>query len=235
MGTAVSDPEQLTNAVEASEGHPSPSGAPAALLLRRGLRLEYVTLGWNALGVVILAIGAVTAGSIALAGFGFDSLIEIGASTVVVWELTGVSAQRERRAMRLIGYGFVLLVVYLLVLVIDTFAQGGRPGQSLLGIGWTAASLVVMLALAYGKSRTGKALGNPVLQTEGRVTLVDAYLAGAVLLGLSLNAGFGWWWADPLAGLVIVYYAVREAREALTHHVQSSTKMTGCLTGARSR
>ncbi|MDQ6836848.1 MAG: cation transporter, partial [Actinomycetota bacterium] len=87
---------------------------------------------------------------------------------------------------------------------------------------WTAATLAVMLALAHGKSRTGKALANPVLQTEGRVTLVDAYLAGAVLVGLILNAALRWWWADPAAGLIIIYYAAREAREALTHQTNSA-------------
>lgn len=194
-----------------------------AALLRRGLRLEYATLGWNVVGVVILAIGALTAGSVALAGFGFDSLIEIGASIVVVWELTGASETRERKAMKLIGTAFVLLVIYLLALVTYTFATGGRPQQSYLGIAWTAITFAVMLALAAGKARTGEALGNPVLQTEGRVTLVDAYLAGAVLAGLALNAGLGWWWADPLAGLVIVYYGAREAHHALTHVTGSDT------------
>lgn len=189
----------------------------SAMLLRRGLRLEYLTLGWNVVGVVVLVVGAVAAHSVALAGFGFDSLIEIGASTVVVWELTGSGAERERRAMRAIGIGFVLLVAYLIAEVSYTFASGGRPHHSLLGIGWTAVTFVVMLALAHGKARTGKALGNPVLQTEGRVTLIDAYLAGAVLVGLSLNAAFGWWWADPAAGLVIVYYAAREAHTSLAH------------------
>ncbi len=118
--------------------------------------------------------------------------------------------------MRLIASAFVLLVVYLLALIIYTLATGAHPNQSLLGIGWTAATLAVMLALATGQARTGRALANPVLQTEGRVTLVDAYLAGAVLAGLALNAILGWWWADPLAGLVIVYYGIREAHAALT-------------------
>jgi len=188
------------------------------MLLRRGLTLEYATLGWNVAGVAITTIAALAAGSVALAGFGVDSLIEIGASLVVIWQLTGTSQQRERKAMRLIGSAFVLLVIYLLALTIYTLATGAHPNQSLLGIGWTAATLAVMLALAAGKARTGRALANPVLQTEGRVTLVDAYLAGAVLAGLALNATLGWWWGDPLAGLVIVYYGIREAHAALTHH-----------------
>lgn len=129
--------------------------------------------------MVILALGAIRAGSVALAGFGFDSLIEIAASVVVVWQLTGAGRARERTAVKLIGAAFVILVVCLLALVAYTVAAGGRPGQSPLGIAWTAATLVVMLALARGKARTGAALGNRVLQTEGRVTLVDAYLAAA--------------------------------------------------------
>jgi divalent metal cation (Fe/Co/Zn/Cd) transporter len=190
----------------------------AAGLLRRGRRLEYATLGWNVVGVIILAIGALSARSVALAGFGLDSLIEIGASTVVLWQLAETSRPaREHRAMRLIGFGFVLLVIYLIAQVSYTFATGGRPAPSMLGIIWTALTFVGMLALAAGKARTGMALDNPVLTAEGRVTLIDAYLAGAVLLGLVLNATLGCWWADPLAGLVIVYYGIREAREALHH------------------
>jgi divalent metal cation (Fe/Co/Zn/Cd) transporter len=187
-------------------------------LLRCGRRLEYATLGWNVVGVAILAVAAISAGSVALAGFGMDSLIEIGASTVVIWQLAGTSqAAREYRAMRLIGAGFALLVLYLITQVVYTFAVGGHPAPSGLGIVWTALTFLVMLALAAGKARTGNALGSPVLITEGRVTLIDALLAGSVLLGLVLNAALGWWWADPLAGLVIVYYGMREAREALTH------------------
>ncbi len=92
-------------------------------------------------------------------------------------------------------------------------ATGYRPGHSLPGIAWTALTAAVMFLLAAGKARTGRALGNPVLRTEGRVTMIDGILACAVLLGLTLNAGFGWWWADPAAGYVLVFYAAREVRE----------------------
>jgi divalent metal cation (Fe/Co/Zn/Cd) transporter len=189
----------------------------ASALLRRGLRLEYATLGWNVVGTVVLVLLALAAGSPALAGFGFDSLIEIGASLVVVWELSGAPELRERRAMRLIGIAFWLLAVFIVVQVVVVLLAGRRPEPSPLGIVWTALTFVVMLLLATGKLRTGARLGNPVLRTEGRVTLVDAGLAAAVLVGLALNALLGWWWADPVAGLVIVYYAVREARTALAH------------------
>jgi divalent metal cation (Fe/Co/Zn/Cd) transporter len=93
---------------------------------------------------------------------------------------------------------------------------GFHPRHSAAGIGWTGVTALVMFTLAAGKARTGKALDNPVLATEGRVTLIDGLLAVAVLAGLALNAGLGWWWADPLAGYVLVYYAAREVKEIVT-------------------
>jgi divalent metal cation (Fe/Co/Zn/Cd) transporter len=186
-------------------------------LLLRGLWLEYITLGWNVVGVGVLAVAALAAHSVALAGFGLDSLIEILASTVVVWQLTDTGGQRERTAMRIIGAAFFALAVYIAVQGVYVLATGGPPAPSPLGIAWTAITCAAMLALAFGKARTGAALGNPVLTTEGRVTLVDAYLAGAVLLGLVLNAALGWWWADPLAGFVIVFYGIKEGWAALHH------------------
>ena len=190
--------------------------ARRAALLRRGFALEYATLSWNVAGIVVLAIAAITARSVALAGFGLDSLIEIGASAVVIWELSGTGEQRQRRALRLIGYAFAALAVYLLVQSTVVLAAGYRPRHSLLGIAWTAVTAAAMFALAVGKARTGRALGNPVLQTEGRVTLIDGILATAVLLGLVLNAAAGLWQADPAAGYVLVYYAAREVREIFT-------------------
>jgi divalent metal cation (Fe/Co/Zn/Cd) transporter len=184
-------------------------------LTRRGLRLEYATLGWNVIGVPVLVIAAIRSGSAAAAGFGFDSAIEIGASLVVVWELTGTHDDRERIGLKLIGCAFLALAIYVTAQAAYSLLSGHHPGHSTLGIVWTAATCIVMLALARGKARTGTALGNPVLQAEGRVTLVDACLAFSVLVGLTLNAALGWWWADPLAGLVIVGYAIREARTAL--------------------
>jgi divalent metal cation (Fe/Co/Zn/Cd) transporter len=187
-------------------------------LLRRGFALEYLTLGWNVVGIVVLAIAAVSAGSVALAGFAVDSLIEIGASTVVLWELSGTGEHRQRRAMRLIGGAFGLLALYLLVASTLVLVAGHHPRHSAGGIIWTAATALVMSALAAGKARTGAALGNHVLTTEGRVTLVDAVLALAVLVALTLNAALGWWWADPAAGYVLVFYAAREVRDIFGSH-----------------
>ena len=184
-------------------------------LIRRGLQLEFATLGWNVIGVPILAIVALESGSAAAAGFGLDSAIEIGASLVVVWELTGAHRDRETPALRLIGCAFLVLAAYVTAQAAISLIAGLRPSPSVPAIMWTGATALVMLALARGKAVTGRALGNPVLQAEGRVTLVDAALATAVLVGLSLNAALGWWWADPIAGLVIVVYALREGASAL--------------------
>lgn len=184
-------------------------------LLKRGFILEYITLSWNVVDVIIVIIAAYAARSVALAGFGLDSLIEIVASVVVVWQLAGVNQHRERLALRLIGIAFIALVIYIVAQLFYTFFTGVHAVSSVGGIIWIAITLLVMLLLAFGKRTTGQQLQNEVLLTEGRVTLVDAYLAGAVLVGLVLNAILGWWWADPLASLVIVYYGIREAIHAL--------------------
>lgn len=197
-------------------------------LLKRGLLLEYLTLGWNVVGVIIVIFAAFAARSVALAGFGLDSLLEIFASVVVVWQLTGVNQHRERMALRLIGIAFIALVIYIVAQLIYTFLTGTHAVTSVGGIAWIAATLIAMLLLAFGKRTTGQQLKNEVLLTEGRVTMVDAYLAGAVLVGLLLNALFGWWWADPLASLVIVYYGIREAIHALRESAQS-TQLTDAL------
>lgn len=189
-------------------------------LRRRGFLLEYITLGWNVVGTVVVIAAAVLARSVALAGFGLDSLVEIGASTVVIWQLRGTGRNRQRMALRLISIAFFALAVYILVQSTRTFLLHVHPGTSPLGIVWLALTFVAMLALAAGKHRTGTELNNMVLKTEARVTLVDAYLAGSVLIGLVLNAKFGWWWADPLAGLVIVFYGIKEGCHAWSEAAQ---------------
>ena len=191
------------------------SQRPRNALLRRGLRLEYLTLSWNVVGVVILAIATIASGSVALAGFGVDSLIEIVASSVVVWELRGEQgSRREKLALRIIAVAFALLAVYIAVQAVVTLVGGSRPHRSMLGVVWLAVTVVAMWALAYGKDRTGVELQNKVLMTEARVTVIDGTLAGAVLIGVALNSAMGWWWADPISALVILVYGIREARRA---------------------
>jgi divalent metal cation (Fe/Co/Zn/Cd) transporter len=182
---AANTPTACDNCGVTSVGEPGRSTA----LLRRGKRLEWFTLVWNVLGVAVLAVLAVTASSVALAGFGLDSFIEIGASAVVLWELGGAGEVRQRRALKLIGAAFIALAVYLLVQSVVALLSGHRADPSVGGIAWTGVTAVVMFSLAAAKRATGRALGNPVLETEGRVTFIDGLLAG----------------------FVIVYYAIREA------------------------
>lgn len=181
-------------------------------LLVYGQRLEYATLGWNVVGVGVLSVAAYGARSVALAGFGLDSVVEIGASTVVLFELRGDDAARSRRALGLIAGAFVVLAFYLVLQGVIVLVDHYHAGHSDVGLAWTGLTVFVMGYLARAKSRTGRALSNGVLLGEGRVTLVDAVLAAAVFAGVALNAAFGWWWADPAAGFVLAVYAVRECR-----------------------
>jgi divalent metal cation (Fe/Co/Zn/Cd) transporter len=189
-------------------------------LLRRGLRLEYATLGWNVVEIGFLVVAAVGAQSVALAGFALDSFIEIFASLVVVAQLKGTADPiAEAKAVRRIGLAFFLLAVCITVQAMITVALGVRPDSSPLGIAWLTGTAVVMFGLAWGKARTGSELGNPVLSAEARVTLVDGALAVGILIGLVLNAVAGWWWADIAAGAILVVYGVQEGRE----HLHAST------------
>ena len=182
-----------------------------AVLLQRGLWLEYLTLGWNVISVAVVLAAAASAGSVALAGFGLDSLVEIGASTVVIWQLRDATDRtRERIALRLIGGAFFALALYVLVQSSRSLLLHAHAKSSMLGLGWLALTIMVMLAMAAGKARTGAALGNKVLETEAHITRVDACLAGCVFTGVALNAAYGWWWADPVASLIIVFYGVKE-------------------------
>ena len=191
-------------------------------LLRRGIWLEFATLGWNVVGTVIILIAAVRTSSAALTGFGLDSAIEIFASVVVVWQLKGLEQGRESLALKLIGTAFIVLAIYVLVQSVWTLLANAHPAPSPLGTVWLVVTCAVMLLLAWGKLVTGRQLGNLALTTEARVTLIDAALAGAVLIGVGLNALLGWWWADPIAGLVIVYYGLTEGRTAWKHARRAS-------------
>ena len=214
---------RATRARAGQRGFP-PSLKPverAEQLRRRGLRLEYATLGWNLVGSGVVLAAAVVARSVALAGFGLDSLIEILASLVVVWQLQDMhEVERERRALRIIGIAFLLLAAYIAAQSAYVLAIAAHPHTSLLGIVWLALTAAAMFALAACKSRTGRALRNRVLQTEARVTVIDGLLATVVLVGLILNAAAGLWWADPAAAFVIVYYGAREGWLALHETVE---------------
>jgi len=180
------------------------------LLLGRALWLEYMTLAWNVVSAVAVTLAALAAHSVALAGFGLDSIIEILASLTVVWQLKGISQRREQRALRIIGLALFAVAIYIAAQSVHVLMAGARPAASLLGIIWLSLTVAAMLLLAFAKRLIGRQLSNPVLLSEANVTLIDAYLAMAILVGIVLNATAGLWWADPISALVIVYYGVRE-------------------------
>ena len=187
-----------------------------ASLLRRGLRLEYATLAWNAGEIGFLFYAAAMSRSVALAGFALDSCIEIFASLVVVSRLKGVSDERrERHAERMIGYAFFALALFLTVQAVVTIVAAVHPDSSPLGIAWLAATVVAMFTLAAAKLRTGHALNHIVLVAEAKVTMVDGALAATILTGLVLNAAAGWWWADIAGGFVVIVYGIREGIHAI--------------------
>ncbi|MGH9039324.1 MAG: cation transporter [Acidimicrobiia bacterium] len=189
-------------------------GEPEATLTRRAFALEGLTVAWNTVEAAVAVIAGVAAGSIALIGFGLDSLIEVFAAGVVIWQLRGGSEERERLALRLIAGSFFALAAYVSIEALRDLLLGHEPGTSTPGVVLAAVSLAVMPSLALAKRRTGQRLGNPVLVADSTETLLCAYLSAILLVGLALNATVGWWWADPLAGLGIAYFAVREGREA---------------------
>ncbi len=188
--------------------------ATAPSLLQRGLLLEFVTLGWNVAAVGLLLRVALPSRSVALLGFALDSLLEIGASLVVIWQLRRSSEHRRRRALRLLSVLFAGLAVYVGIFAVSALVRATHATTSRFGMAWLSITVLVMLLLAAGKHHVGMRLDNAVLQTEARVTLIDACLAASVLTGLLLNHFFGWWWADPAAALLIVFYGVRERRHA---------------------
>jgi divalent metal cation (Fe/Co/Zn/Cd) transporter len=165
---------------------------------------------------VAIAAG-IAASSIALIGFGADSLVESLAGVVVLWRFTETRAQSERaeeRAQRLIGLSFWLIAVYVGVEAIRSLVGTNEPAVSYVGIGLAAVTLVTMPPLAAAKTRVAHQLGSAATRSEGRQNLLCAYLSAALLVGLGANAAFGWWWADPVTALLIAGVAVNEGREA---------------------
>jgi divalent metal cation (Fe/Co/Zn/Cd) transporter len=192
-------------------------------LLGRGVWLEVLTIAWNAIEALV-AIGAgIAAGSVALVGFGLDSVIEsisgIALYRRLAFELRGASEAEseasERRALWFVGISFYLIAAYVLYDAVTSLIKRSAPESSPLGVGLAAVSLVVMPLLAWAKLRTGKALGSRALIADAAETFVCAYLSFALLLGLGLNAALGWWWADPVAALLMLPLIVKEGSEAI--------------------
>jgi divalent metal cation (Fe/Co/Zn/Cd) transporter len=193
----------------------SSSAANAGRLRRRGFRLEYATMTWMVAEAAVAITAGLLAASIALVGFGLDSVIELISATVVIWQLRGeiTGQDRQTRAVRLIGVTFFALATYLTIDSIRDLATGTQPRQSIPGLAVTATALIVMPALAIAKRRTGKALGNRTLVADSAETAFCALTSAAVLLGVGLNTWLGWWWADPAAALIIAALAVKEGIE----------------------
>ena len=199
------------------------TAAPRSLLLARGVRLEYLTVGWNIAEGLIAVVAGVAAGSIALVGFGVDSFVETISGSILLWRLRAESGGRmdedrleqvERRAERLVGVSFVILAAYVGFEAIRNLADQQHAAPSPVGIVLTAVSIAVMLWLARAKRETGEALASRALIADSHQTYACWYLSVTTLAGLALNAAFGLWWADPVAALVIAVFLVREAREA---------------------
>ena len=188
--------------------------------VRRGRNLEYLTVAWNsAEGVISIAAGWL-AGSIALVGFGVDSLIEVSSGAVLLWRLhtdaeEALRERRERRALKLVGMSFLLLAAYVASEAGKSLYYREAPDESWIGIAIAALSLIVMPLLARAKRRVAAVITSRALVADSRQTDICAYLSAILLAGLGLNAVLGWWWADPVAGLVMVPIIAHEGFDAL--------------------
>lgn len=188
-----------------------------AALVGKARWLTWLSLGWHGVEAAVAVSAGLMAGSVALVGFGADSLIEAAAGLVVLWLVGGerLSSHRaERRAQQLIAASFLLLAAYVSVESARDLIAGHHPQASWLGVGLAAVTLVAMPPLAAAKRRVGRALGSAATVSESRQTMLCAYLSAALLIGLLANAVAGWWWADPIVALAIGAVALREAGEA---------------------
>lgn len=183
-------------------------------MLRRGRTLEYFTIGWNSLEAVIAISFGIIAGSVALFGFGIDSIIESSSGAILLWRLFA-GEEKERLALRLVGVSLLALAAYVTFDAVKSLIFQERPDESYVGIGLAAASLIVMPILAKEKRKVAARLSSRAMQADSRQTSICAYLSAILLGGLTLNALVGWWWADPIAALVMIPIIAKEGIEAL--------------------
>lgn len=198
-------------------------GRPA--LLRRGIHLEYLTVGWNSLEAVVAVGAGLLAGSIALVGFGLDSVVEVLAGSMLLWRLRVEVAhghgecddtrQAESRALRFVGATFFLLAAYVTYESGRKLVNQERPEESPIGLALAVASLLLMPLLALAKLKVARALGSRALAADAKETAVCSFLSLALVVGLGANALWGWWWADPVAALAMVPLMLKEGKEAL--------------------
>jgi divalent metal cation (Fe/Co/Zn/Cd) transporter len=192
--------------------HAAPS--EAASLLARGRRLEYLTIAWNSFEAVVALASGMMAGSVALIGFGLDSVIETASAFIVLWRFRG-SERREQTARRLVGVCFLLLAAYVAIESLRTLWMRAQPERSVPGILIAVAAIIVMPLLGRAKRRVAGELKSEALHSDSRQADFCAYLSAILLTGLLLHAEFGWWWADPVAALVMVPIVVREGVQGL--------------------
>jgi divalent metal cation (Fe/Co/Zn/Cd) transporter len=197
---------------------------PAALdresLVRRGKRLEYFTIAYNCLEGIIAIVAGVFAGSIALVGFGFDSVIEVISGTALIWRLradadAGRRERTEKTTLLIVGVCFLVLAFYVAADSVKSLVTHEPPERSIPGILLAAVSLVVMPLLSRAKRKVAAAISSSALRADAKQTELCTYLSAILLGGLILNALFGWWWADPVAALTMVPIIGREGIEAL--------------------
>jgi divalent metal cation (Fe/Co/Zn/Cd) transporter len=186
-------------------------------LVRRARLLARLGLAWHGVEAAVAILAGIVAGSVALVGFGADSLVEALAGVTVLWRLSerrDSSERAERRAQELIAASFLLIAVYVGIEAVRNLIAAEHPDVSWVGIALSAVTLITMPPLARAKARVAHQIGSSATVSESRQTMLCAYLSAALLVGLVANAAAGWWWADPIVALAIAGVAVREARDA---------------------
>ncbi|GLW35993.1 hypothetical protein Areg01_89280 [Actinoplanes regularis] len=197
---------------------PAPAGPTAqrrAQLARRIRLLVAATITYNVIEAVIAISAGTAAGSIALIGFGLDSVIEVSSAAAVAWQFTGRDPERrERTALRIIAISFFALAAYVTAESVRALLGGAEAAHSTVGIVLAAVSLAIMPGLSYAQRRAGRELGSRTAVADSKQTLLCTYLSAVLLVGLVVNSLFGWSWADPIVALVIAAVAIKEGREA---------------------
>lgn len=178
------------------------------------MALAWLTVAWNAIEAVVAIVAGRAADSLALVGFGLDSTIEVASAGVIIWQFSGLDEEREQQALRFIAVSFFALAVYVTAQAGFDLLDGGEPKSSAIGLVLAVSSLIVMPILATAKRSTGRRLGSATVTADSQQTWLCTYLSVVLLIGLLLNATLGWWWADPLAALIIAALAVREGVQA---------------------
>ena len=207
----------------------SPDAPNRETLVRRGLWLNYATIAYNSLEAVLSLVAGFLAGSVALVGFGIDSVIEVTASSVAQWRLRAdvdhVRRERvERVTLRVIGWSFIALAAYVAIDSVTSLWYRDRPERSVLGTVILALSVVIMPTLARAKRRVARALRSSALEAEATQTSLCAYLSAIALAGVALNAMAGWWWCDPVAAIMMVPIIAKEGVEG----IRGEARCDGC-------